>query len=242
MKKGKVYIIGAGPGDWQLITVKGLKKLQEADVILYDFLTSKDLLAFAKKNAEIICVGKRDGLHLLEQSQINKLLFKKAKEGKLVVRLKGGDPYVFSRGIEEVLYLNKKRIDFEIVPGITSAFAAPESFGIPITRKGKYSSVAVLTGRKSSGEGLDAPDCDTLIYLMAVSNVNNVVKTILSSGKTKLTPCAFIERATSVNERIITGNLGNIAERAKKYSVQAPAVFIVGNIIRLRPSLGKKEF
>lgn len=241
MKKGKVYIIGAGPGDWQLITVKGLKKLQEADTILYDFLASKDLLSFAKKNAEIICVGKRDGLHLLEQNEINELLFKKAREGKLVARLKGGDPLVFSRGIEEILYLKKKKINFEIIPGITSAFAAPESFGIPLTRKGKFSSVAVLTGRKSSGEPLDAPDCDTLIYLMAVSNIKNVIKTILGSGKTRLTPCAFIEKATSINERIITGNLGNITERAKKYSVGSPAVFIVGDIIRLRPSLGKKE-
>ena len=241
MKKGKVYIIGAGPGDWQLITVRGLKKLQEADVILYDFLASKDLLRFAKKNAEIICVGKADGLHILEQHKINKLLFEKAREGKIVARLKGGDPLVFSRGIEEVLYLKKRRVDFEIIPGITSAFAAPQSFGIPLTRKGKFSSIAVLTGRKSSKEPLDAPGCDTLIYLMAVANIKNVVKTILGSGKNKLTPCAFIERATSIDERIITGNLGNIEEKARKYLVKSPAVFIVGDIIRLRPSLGKKE-
>jgi len=242
MKKGKVYIIGAGPGDWQLITVKGLKKLQEADVILYDFLASKDLLQFAKKNAEIICVGKRDGLHLLGQNEINELLFKKAKEGKLVIRLKGGDPLVFSRGIEEVLYLKKKGIDFEIIPGITSAFSAPESFGIPLTRKGKFSSIAVLTGRKSSSEPLDAPDCNTLIYLMAVSNIKNVVKTILGSGKTKLTPCAFIERATSVNERIITGNLGNIIERAEKYLVKSPAVFVVGDVIKYGKKIYDNKF
>jgi uroporphyrin-III C-methyltransferase len=242
MKKGKVYIIGAGPGDWQLITVKGFKKLQEADVILYDFLASKDLLRFAKKNSEIICVGKRDGLHLLEQNEINELLFKKAKEGKLVARLKGGDPLVFSRGIEEILYLKKKGINFEIIPGITSAFAAPESFGIPLTRKGKFSSVAVLTGRKSSGEGLDAPDCDTLIYLMAVSNIRNVVKTILGSGKTKLTPCAFIERATLVDERIITGNLGNIIERAEKYLVKSPAVFVVGDVIKYGKKIYDNKF
>lgn len=232
MRKGKVYIIGAGPGDWQLITVKGLKKLQEADAILYDFLASKELLRFAKKNTEIICVGKRDGLHLLEQEKINKLLFEKASEGKVVARLKGGDPLVFSRGIEEVLYLKKKKIDFEIVPGITSAFAAPQSFGIPLTRKGKFSSVAVLTGRKSNNDSLDAPDCDTLIYLMAFSNIKNVVKAILKSGRDKKTVCAFIEQGTTDRERIVTGNLNNIIAKAQKFRVKAPAVFIVGRIVK----------
>lgn len=237
-KKGKVFIIGAGPGDPELISIKGLRRLKEADVILYDFLVSKELLQFAKKSAEIICVGKSDGLHLLEQKEINKLLYKKAKDGKIVARLKGGDPLIFSRGIEEVLYLKKKGVDFEIIPGITSAFAGPESFGIPLTRRGKYSSVAVLTGRKSNGESLDAPDCDTLIYLMAVSNIEKVVKRIIKSGKNKNTPCAFIEKATTGNERIITGNLGNIVGKSRKYSVKAPAVFIVGEVVRY----GKKIY
>jgi len=231
VRKGKVYIIGAGPGDWELISVKGLKELKKADVIVYDFLASKELLGFTKKSAEVICAGKADGLHILEQGQINKLLYEKSRKGKTVVRLKGGDPFVFSRGIEEALYLKRNKIDFEIIPGITSAFAAPESFGIPLTRKGKYSSVAVLTGRKSNGESLDAPDCDTLVYLMAVSNVKEVVARIIKSGKTKSTPCAFIERATTKNERITGGNLGNIVQRVKKHAVRAPAVFIVGKIV-----------
>ncbi len=231
MNKGKIYLIGAGPGDWELISVKGLKRLKEADVILYDFLASQKLLEFAKKGAEIICVGKKDGLHLLEQRKINQLLYKKAREGKSVVRLKGGDPFVFSRGIEEAIYLKKMGIDFEIIPGITSAFAAAESFGIPLSRKGKFSSLAVLTGRKSNGSSLDAPQCDTLVYLMAVANINNVVKTLLNSGRSKDTPCAFIERATTLKERIITGRLTNIAEKAKHYSIKPPAVFIVGKVI-----------
>jgi uroporphyrin-III C-methyltransferase len=232
MKKGKVYIIGAGPGNWELITFKGLKKIKEADVILYDFLASKELLRFAKRGAEITCVGKADGLHLLEQRQINKLIYKKAKQGKTVARLKGGDPLVFSHGVEETLYLRKKGIDFEIIPGITSAFAAPESFGIPLTRRGKFSSIAVLTGRKSNARPLDAPKCDTLIYLMAVENIKNVVKAILNSGRNRKAPCAFIERGTTPKERIITGNLGNIAQKAEKFVVKAPAVFIVGEIIK----------
>ncbi len=232
MARGKVYIIGAGPGDWELITVKGLKIIKEADVVLYDFLASKDLLRFAKKNAQVICCGKSDGLHIFNQPQINRLLLKFAQQGKRVARLKGGDPLVFSRGIEEALYLKKKGIDFEIIQGITSAFSAPESFGIPLSRKGKYSSVAVLTGRKSNKDKLDAPACDTLIYLMAVANIKTVVKTILDSGRDRFTPCAFIERGTTKDERIISGTLANIIEKAKEYRVTPPAVFIVGEVVR----------
>lgn len=238
MAKGKVFIIGAGPGDPELISVKGLKKIKSSDVILYDFLASKKLLKFAKRDAEIICVGKSDGLHLLGQAKINKLIYQKAKGGKNVARLKGGDPFIFSRGIEEALYLRKKGIDFEIIPGSTSAFAAPENFGIPLTRRGKYSSVAILTGRKSNNESLDAPDCDTLIYLMAVSNIKEVVKRIIKSGKNKNTPVAFVEKATTGNERVIAGNLGNIVRKARQYSVKAPAVFIVGEVVKY----GKKIY
>jgi len=242
MAKGKVYIIGAGPGDWKLISVKGLEKLKKADVILYDFLASQKLLEFTKKSAEVICAGKADGLHILEQDQINALLYSKAKEGKVVARLKGGDPFVFSRGIEEALYLKKKGIDFEVIPGITSAFAAPESFGIPLTRKGKYSSVAVLTGRKSNGQDLDAPYADTLVYLMAVRNIRNVVRAVLDSGRVKSTPCAFIEKGTTKDERVITGNLGNIVDKASRYSVCSPAVFIVGKIINYGKSIRGHKF
>lgn len=231
-EKGKVYIIGAGPGDADLITVKALKALKKADTVVYDFLASHELLKSAKKLSEKICVGKTDGLHLLEQGSINRLLYKKASEGKVVARLKGGDPLVFSRGVEEALYLKKKGIDFEIVQGLTSAFAAPESFGIPLTRKGKYSSVAVLTGRKSNGEALDAPDCDTLVYLMAVANIENVIKAIIKSGRKNTTPCAFIEKGATDKERIITGSISNIARKVNEYKVKSPAVFIVGEVVK----------
>jgi uroporphyrin-III C-methyltransferase len=231
-KKGKVYMVGAGPGDPELITVKAARALKKADVIIYDFLANAGLLTLAKRTAERICVGKADGLHLLEQGAINRLLHEKAQRGNIVVRLKGGDPLVFSRGVEEALYLRRKGIVFEIVQGITSAFAAPESFGIPLTRKGKYSSVAVLTGRKSNGEALDAPQCDTLVYLMAVANIDNVVRAILKSGRDKKTLCAFIEKATTGGERIVTGNLANIARKAKKELIKSPAVFIVGEVVK----------
>jgi uroporphyrin-III C-methyltransferase len=228
---GKVYLVGAGPGDPGLITVKAADIIRKADVIVYDFLANPVLLDLAKNGAEKICVGKKDGLHLLEQAGINKLLHKKAKAKRIVLRLKGGDPLVFSRGVEEALYLKKKGVRFEIVPGITSAFAAPESFGIPLTRKGKLSSIAVLTGRRSDKRPIDAPQCDTLVYLMAVENVENVVKAVLKSGRGINTPCAFIERGTLLGERIVLGNLGNIARKAREHKIRPPAVFIVGEII-----------
>lgn len=231
-KKGKVYIVGAGPGDPDLITVKAVKAIMKADVIVYDFLANSKLLKLAKRGSEKVCVGKTDGLHLFEQGAINRILYEKAKKGNIVVRLKGGDPLVFSRGVEEALYLRNKGVDFEIIQGITSAFAAPESFGIPLTRKGRYSSIAVLTGRKSNGGSIDAPDCDTLVYLMAVNNIKNVVKAILKSGRNKKTLCAFVERGTLGNERIVTGNLANIAEKASIYSIRSPAVFIVGEVVK----------
>jgi len=230
--RGKVYIIGAGPGDWELISVKGLKRIKEADVILYDFLASKELLTFAKRGSRIICCGKADGMHILKQDKINKLIAASAGQGKIVVRLKGGDPLVFSRGIEEALYLKKQRIDFEVVQGITSAFAAPESFGIPLTRRGRYSSIAILTGRKSNNGKLDAPRCDTLVYLMAVSNINNVVNELLKSGRPRNTPCAFIEKGTTNEERIIPGTLGSIVKKSLRDKVKPPAVFIVGGVVR----------
>ncbi len=238
MRKAKVYIVGAGPGDWELISVKGLKRLKEADVVVYDFLASGALLRFVKKGAQVICAGKADGLHILEQNKINRLLYEKAKKGKIICRLKGGDPFVFSRGIEEALYLKRKKIDFEIIPGITSALAAPESFGIPLTRKAKYSSLAVLTGRKSNGQSIDAPKADTLVYVMGVGNIKNIIKAVRKSGRRSSTPCAFIERATTKDERIITGNLTNIVSRAQKYTLRAPAVFVVGEVV----NYGKKIY
>jgi uroporphyrin-III C-methyltransferase len=231
MEEIKVSLVGAGPGDWELISLKGLERLKKADVILYDFLASNELLRFARKKAKIICVGKSDGLHLMEQKRINQLLYQEAKKGRRVVRLKGGDPFIFSRGIEEALYLHRKGINFEIIPGVTSAFAAAESFGIPLTRKGKYSSVAVLTGRKSNGEPLDAPACDTLVYLMAVANIANVVKALAKAGRDKREPCAFIEKATTQEERIVCATLGTIVEKARIAHIQPPAVFVVGEVV-----------
>ena len=231
-KRGKVYIVGAGPGDPELITIKGLKVLKGADCILYDFLSSPELLDYAKESCEKVCVGKQDGLHLKEQDEINGLLYKKTHKYRKVVRLKGGDPFIFSRGYEEASYLLERGIDVEVIPGITSAIAGPEGFGIPLTKKGKISSVGIVTGRKRNlSAAIDAPACDTLIYLMAVANIKNVVKALRKSGRGDDTPCAFIERATRQDARIIRATLGTVEEKVRKTKIRPPAVLIVGEVV-----------
>lgn len=232
-RKGKAYIVGAGPGDPELISVKGLKALKKADCILYDFLSNQELLRHAKRGAEKICVGKKDGLHLKEQDEINNLLYKKALKYKHIVRLKGGDPFIFSRGHEEARFLDDKGIEYEVIPGITSAIAGPESYGIPLTIKNRISSVAILTGRKKDiNSAIDAPDCQTLVYLMGVRNIKNIVKALRKSKRSEDTPCAFIEKATQKDSRIVYGTIGTIKKKAKRYNVKPPAVLIVGEVVK----------
>ncbi|NQT33334.1 MAG: uroporphyrinogen-III C-methyltransferase [Candidatus Omnitrophica bacterium] len=229
---GKVYIVGAGPGDPELISVKGLNVLKRADCVLYDFLSAPELLEHAKESAEKICVGKADGLHLKEQDETNSLLYEKSLIHKTVVRLKGGDPFIFSRGSEEAKYLREKKVDHEVIPGITSAIAGPESFGIPLTIKNKIQSVAIVTGRKKDKNAeIDAPDAGTLVYLMAVANIKNVVKALKKSGRKENIPCAFIEKATRKDTRIVRGTIGTIEEKVKKEKVKPPAVLVVGEAV-----------
>lgn len=232
-KHGKVYIVGAGPGDWQLISVKGLDIVKKADCILYDFLANKKLLQFAKKTTKKICVGKADGLRLKEQSQINQMLYDNSLLYKNVVRLKGGDPFVFSRGFEEFKYLLKRGIKAEVISGIPSAIAGPASFKIPLTVKDKFQSFAVITGRKKDPKAkIDAPNCDTLVYLMGVGNIKNIVKALLNSGRSKSMACAFIQNATTKKARIVKATLKTIESQVKYKKVKPPAIFIVGDIIK----------
>jgi len=231
--KDRVYIVGAGPGDPRLITVKGLEVLRNADCVLHDFLSSPGLLAYTKRSCRKICVGKKDGLHLKEQAEINQLLYENSKKYKIVVRLKGGDPFIFSRGFEEVRYLKSKGVPTEVIPGITSAIAAPEDYGIPLTVKNKISSVAIVTGRKKDIDAaIEAPNCKTLVYLMAVANISNVVKALLKSGRDINMPCAFIERTTRDDSRITYGTLATIQDKARKAKVSPPAVLVVGEVVR----------
>ncbi|MFH1868612.1 MAG: uroporphyrinogen-III C-methyltransferase [Candidatus Omnitrophota bacterium] len=230
--KGKVYIVGAGPGDPKLITVKGLEILKKADCVFYDFLSSAELLNYTKKACDKVCVGKKDGLHLKEQDEINRLLFKAAKKYENVVRLKGGDPFIFSRGWEEAAYLKKRKVRVEAIPGVTSAIAGPQDYGIPLTIKNKIQSVGIVTGRKKDRNApIDAPDCATLVYLMGVGNISNIVKALTLSGRALDTPCAFIERATCKDSKITYATIETIEKAAEEADVKAPAVLVVGEVV-----------
>ena len=239
---GKVILVGAGPGDAELITIKGLKAIKEADVIVYDDLISKELLNYAKKDAELIYVGKRKGKHSFKQEEINKILVEKAKEGKLVVRLKGGDPFVFGRGGEEILELKKHNIPYEVIPGITSAIAVPEVAGIPVTHRKVATSFTVVTGheaedKKEKQVDLSKLNADTIVILMGITNLENLVKELLQNPKrSKDTPVAIIMEGTTENQRVIKGTLGDIVEKAKKEGAKPPGVIVVGDVVNVLDS------
>lgn len=233
---GKVYLVGAGPGDPELITVKGLKLIQQGDVIVYDFLVSKELLAQARQGAELICVGKAPKYHTLKQEEINRLLAEKAKEYQTVVRLKNGDPFVFGRGAEESIYLAEQNIPFEVVSGVSSAIAVPASAGVPLTHRNFASSVAILTGHRRNNGEIKIVNADTLVFLMPVANLESIVQRLLKAGKDPETPCVLIEKGTLADQKTVHGNLSNMVERSKVEGVKAPAVFVVGEVVKLSRS------
>jgi len=244
--KGIVYVVGAGPGDPELITVKGLKVLRSADVVLYDRLVSKDLLREVREDAELIYVGKAPGRHTMTQEEINRLLVEKARQGLVVVRLKGGDPYVFGRGEEECLYVRSHGIECIVVPGITSAIAGPAYAGIPVTHRGVASSFAVATGREAEGKekrsvsyAALAKAADTLVILMGVGNLENIVRELLDAGVDPDTPVAIVEKATLPDQRVTVAPLSRIVEEARRRGVKPPAVIVVGRVVELREKLWK---
>ncbi len=233
----KVILVGAGPGDSELITVKGLKAIQEADVIVYDALIPEELLKYAKKDAELIYVGKRKNKHSYSQEEINKILVEKAKEGKTVVRLKGGDPFVFGRGGEEILYLKKHNIPYEIIPGVTSAIAIPEIVEIPVTHRGVAKSVTIVTGHEMEGENkVDFSKfmADTIVILMGITNLEKIVKELLKNPKrNENTPVAIITDGFTDRQKVIKGTLKNIVELAKKENISPPGIIVVGDVVNI---------
>lgn len=242
-KKGKVYLIGAGPGDPELMTLKGLRLLKAADAVLYDHLIPKVLLKKVRRGAELISVGKKHSQHSLSQDAIQELLLQKARAGKRVVRLKGGDPYVFGRGGEEAIFLKRRGIETEVVPGVSSAIAVPAMAGIPVTQRHLAMTVAFASGHVTrDNDPIPVPDADTLVYLMSVFDLEKTVKCVLEKRK-PATPCALIENGTTSQERVIVGSLGDIVRKARKVRVRPPAVFVVGNVVDLRDKIfpeGKK--
>ncbi len=239
MPKTTVFLIGAGPGDEGLITVKGLKILSQADVILYDHLICPGLLAHAKKEAEMICVGKFAANHTLPQEEINSLMVAKAKEGKVVARLKGGDCYLFGRGGEEAEACCEAGIAFEVVPGITSALAAPCYAGIPPTHRDCTSNIAVVTGHRKKGDTrpIDIPKAGTVIFLMSVGNIENIINSLLAAGYPADTNIAAVEHGTCYDQRIVKGKLDNFLAIIEDNPLRTPAIFIVGKVVELQEKL-----
>jgi uroporphyrinogen III methyltransferase/synthase len=251
-KTGIVYLVGAGPGDPGLITVKGLDCIRRAEVLVYDRLAGKRLLSFAPRGCEMIYVGKLPDRHTLRQEEINRLLVDKALEGKVVTRLKGGDPYVYGRGGEEAELLVEYGIPFEVVPGITSAIAVPAYAGIPVTHRDFTSSFAVITGHEDPTKNESSIAWDkiatgigTLVFLMGVGNLPFIVQQLTQNGRSPDTPVALIRWGTRPEQSTLTGTLDNIVQKVTEAGFTSPAIIIVGEVVRLRDTLSwfeKKPF
>ncbi|WP_209123213.1 uroporphyrinogen-III C-methyltransferase [Alkalihalobacillus sp. BA299] len=243
MKNGKVYLVGAGPGDPKLITVRGLECIKASDVIIYDRLANPSLLEYANVGAEVIYCGKLPKQHTLKQEQINDLLVEKAKEGKVVTRLKGGDPCVFGRVGEEAEFLSRYDIPYEIVPGVSSGIAAPAYAGIPVTHRDYGSSFAMVTGHLQSEENNEekwkalANGIDTVAFYMGVKNLPLICNQLIRHGKKGSTPVAIIEWGTTDKQRTVVGNLMNIEEKATEAKISHPAIILVGEIVSLREKI-----
>ncbi len=242
--KGKVYLVGAGPGDPGLLTLRGKECLEQADVVLYDYLANPLLLAQAPDRAERIYVGRRGKGKYPEQGAINDLLIERARAGNVVVRLKGGDPFVFGRGGEEAEALALAGIEFEVVPGVTAAVAAPAYAGIPVTHRTVASTLTIVTGHEDPGKpstALDwsrlATDQGTVVFLMGMKNLSTIAATLMAEGRAGSTPVAIIRWGTRVSQQTIVGTLADIADKAAAAQMEPPSVIVVGEVVRLRPKL-----
>ncbi len=237
----KVYLTGAGPGDIELLTLKALRVIKEADVIIYDRLANPDILDEAKSGCEFVYVGKEDGRHIVPQDDINEVIYQNALKYENVVRLKGGDPFVFGRGGEEALYLHERGIKFEVIPGITSSISAPAYAGIPVTHRGVAVSFRVVTGHESPHKKESQipwetfKTDDTIVFLMGLHNLPKICKKLMEIGKAKDYPCAVISKGTTKDQIVIVGTLDNIVEKTK--DVPTPALIVVGKVVELREQL-----
>jgi len=239
--RGKVVLVGAGPGDPDLLTTRGVARIRAADVIVYDRLIHPGVLALAKATAEKIYMGKPQG-HCARQDEIHAVLVEKAREGRMVVRLKGGDPFLFGRGGEEVEYLAEHGIPFEVVPGVSSCLSAPLSAGIAVTHRDASSSVAIVTGHSSDGHE-DRVDweavarIDTAVFLMGVHNLETIARKLIAAGRSPDSPAAMIQMAYWGGERVVIGTLETIATEVRRAGLEPPATLVVGEVVRLRKKL-----
>ncbi|MEW6544158.1 MAG: uroporphyrinogen-III C-methyltransferase [Nitrospirota bacterium] len=241
---GKVYLVGAGPGDPKLLTLRGRECLEQADVVLYDYLANPALLDYAPAQAERIYVGRRGRGRYQDQRDINRLMIEKAGQGKVVVRLKGGDPFVFGRGGEEAEAVAAAGVPFEVVPGVTSAVAAPAYAGIPVTHRTLASTVTFVTGHEDPAKGEEtlewprlASSRGTLVFLMGMKNLPAIVERLLAEGRPGGTPVALIRWGTRTGQRTVVGTLHDIVGRARAAALEPPTVIVVGEVVRLREQL-----
>jgi len=248
MRKGKVYLVGAGPGDPGLISIRAVNCLKGANVVVYDNLANRAFLKYASKGAELIYVGKKGGQHTMSQEQINRLIIEKARAGKEVVRLKGGDPFIFGRGGEEAEELVEAGIDFEVVPGITSAIAVPAYAGIPLTHRKIASTVAFITGHEDPTKETSSISWDkvatgvgTLVFLMGVGNLEKIAEALIANGRDPSTPVAVIRRGTEPIQQTVTGCLQDIASKVRAAQIRPPAIIVVGDVVALRDRLNWYE-
>lgn len=243
-RKGKVSLIGAGPGDPLLLTLRGARAIAEADVLVHDRLAHPKLLEHAKRSAELIYVGKTPEHHTMKQDEINRLLVDLALAGKKVARVKGGDPFVFGRGGEEAEALAKAGVEFDVVPGVSSAIGVPAYAGIPVTHRGVATSLGIVTGHEDPSKGESsvrwehlARGLDTLVFLMGVGNLPEIASKLIENGRAPETPAAVIEWGTRAEQRTVTATLATIAAAADQEGISAPAVTVVGDVVGLREQL-----
>lgn len=238
-----IYLVGSGPGDPGLFTVKGVRCMEEADAVVYDRLSPESLLAYARPDAELIYVGKKPGSHSMTQEEINGRLVELGRAGKTVVRLKGGDPYIFGRGGEEALALLEADLPFEVVPGVTSGVAAPAYAGIPVTHRGISTSVAFVTGHEDPTKGYQDVDwsslangADTLVLYMGIGRLREISDELIAAGKDPDTPAACVRWGTLPEQQTVTGTLQDIADRVAEANLKPPAITVVGDVAALRQS------
>lgn len=239
MGYGKVYLVGAGPGDPKLLTLRAVEVLKEADVVIYDRLVNREILKLAPESAEKIYAGKASGKHTLSQDEINSLIVKAAMDGKTVVRLKGGDPFLFGRGGEEAEALMSGNIAFEVVPGVSSALAAPAYAGIPLTHRDYASSVAIVTGSQAVDAAKRvnwtrlARAVDTIVILMGLEPIDEIAKALMEGGLSQETPVAVIEWGTLDRQRTLISCLADVAEETRRRGLRPPSVIVVGEVAKL---------